>query len=548
MRSHIIFIFVGLLLLSAIAVVPGDAVAPSSGSIDYVIESHNSSIDACTPLVNGSEASDPNRDRLGWENGCWHDTNLHINQTNGLNQTEQDAMISRTMARVEIIRQLEFREDVPVSVLTQQEYASRIANRYPDTTEPERLRENVKWEALLMIGENTDAINVQQSNIMTESTGYYDSDEERFVVVVNDSTVPNLDEKLLAHELVHALQNQHFSVTDRFDVSTFKYRWTTESMNAINGLLEGDAELVEQWYEKRCTSQWSCSSVASSSGNETPYSHVGMYLVGFQPYSDGPKFVHALYRNGGWEAVNAAYDAPPTSTEQVMRPATYPTNESTTVDFVDKSTEKWHMLEEDSPQPNYTAVGQPGITVMMLYPFFDSGRDVSPGIPLRIFINSSSGKISDSDPFRYGNNPYADGLEVDRLYPYVTNKSFETGETGYVWKFVWETKNDSREFVEGYKRVLEYYNATPVENRENTYRISESERFSDAFYLNRTGKTVYIVNAPNVNNLSHIRAGAASSATEGVFGTGTFGSFATLAVLLAVLALVGTGLLVRSRR
>jgi hypothetical protein len=41
------------------------------------------------------------------------------------------------------------------------------------------------------------------------------------------------------------------------------------------------------------------------------------------PYEAGAAFVTQLYAAGGWDAVNAAYDQPPASTEQVLHPEKY---------------------------------------------------------------------------------------------------------------------------------------------------------------------------------------------------------------------------------
>ena len=36
------------------------------------------------------------------------------------------------------------------------------------------------------------------------------------------------------------------------------------------------------------------------------------------PYIYGTLFVHALRRRGGWDAVNRAWDDPPTTSEQIL--------------------------------------------------------------------------------------------------------------------------------------------------------------------------------------------------------------------------------------
>jgi hypothetical protein len=46
------------------------------------------------------------------------------------------------------------------------------------------------------------------------------------------------------------------------------------------------------------------------------------------PYLSGAEFVGQLYASGGWDAVNAAYRDPPSSSEQVLHPAKYISGEA----------------------------------------------------------------------------------------------------------------------------------------------------------------------------------------------------------------------------
>ena len=45
------------------------------------------------------------------------------------------------------------------------------------------------------------------------------------------------------------------------------------------------------------------------------------------PYDQGQVFVQTLFDDGGWDAVNAAYANPPTTTEQILHPEKYIDNE-----------------------------------------------------------------------------------------------------------------------------------------------------------------------------------------------------------------------------
>ncbi|WP_135853900.1 Hvo_1808 family surface protein [Halorussus salinus] len=498
-----------VVLTVGLAVAPGVAATQASGPSPKVDATEAvggapriDDADACNPASDGSRRPDPESDELGWENGCWYDEPIAVDGTDGLNATELEAVVARSMARVETVRGLEFEGEPSIEFLSPQAFEQRIDERFV-ATEAETLRKNAKWEALLMVGEDTDAVEVLQSNA-GGSRGYYSPTDEEMVFVVEDPESPRLNEPLLAHELVHVLQNQQFDAPDRFELATFELRRTTESQNAINSLIEGDSEYVQMQYADRCESKWDCVTAPErDDGSADP--HVGMALLNSYPYYDGPNFVHAVEETGGWNAVNQLYDQPPTSTKQVMNPEAYPAEKPTTVDFTDTSDENWRIPEVETGQPKYASVGMPGITTMFVYTVFDTNRQHPAVLPVRTFYNSAGDGLDRLDPYRYGDNPYASGWEDDRLYPYAT----ETGETGYVWKLSFETANDSEEFVSGYRELLTYYNASAVEDRTNTYRIPERDSFGDAYYVNRTGRTVVLVNAPGVAELSEIRAGAA---------------------------------------
>jgi hypothetical protein len=91
----------------------------------------------------------------------------------------------------------------------------------------------------------------------------------------------------------------------------------------------------------------------------------------------------------------------------------------------------------------------------------------------------------------------------------VNDTANRTGETGYVWKSVWDSPDEAAEFVDGYTALLGEFDATSVDGRANTYRIPDDAEFGDAFYVDRTGDAVVVVNAPDVASLSDVRRGAA---------------------------------------
>ncbi|QLH84632.1 Hvo_1808 family surface protein [Halosimplex pelagicum] len=517
MRSALSAVVAGLVVLSAVAAVP--AAAAAAGPVDAATTDRPSntadassadarqSDDACAaaPVANGSSPANPDGDPLGWENGCWYNESIDVDRSDGLNDTELDAVVARSMARVEQIRELEFNETVPVEIVSREEFR---ANTSYNTTTNGSLHQNVKWEAMLMVGEDTDAISVQEQNTGASVGGYYSPTEERIVIVSENTTSPKMNEITLSQELFHALQDQ------RYNISSFD-QYTEELHNARDGIIEGDGNLVDRLYGQRCAAEWDCLMPQMQPGGGGQASiHYGMYFVTYQPYSDGPKFVDRIYQESGWEGVNAVYENPPASTEQTIHPEKYGEDEPTNVSFADTSGDNWTVPHIENGTVDYAQFGEAGLATMLFYPTYASAGADSPVIGVQSFLNyTADGSLSSYDPLNYSTR-YTDGWDGDRLYPYVTDDSAETNETGYVWKTVWDSEGDATDFVEGYGMLLDYYGAQPVDDSANTYRVPDGP-YADAFYVNHTGTTVTLVNAPTVEGLSEVRAGAAPTDDSG---------------------------------
>lgn len=444
------------------------------------------------------------------ENGCWHDTELEITRADGLNQSEVAALLARTMARVEVIRELEFQASVPVTTITRDQYNERATRRFDSYSQAERLSRNVKWEALLMVNETTDVVELTKESTVQAASGFYSPAENQIYLISNGSQQATMDERLIGHELVHVLQTQHFNVAERFDIANFGER-TIESQNRLNGLLEGDAELVWHRYHDRCDIDWEC--VVPTSETDLTAIHSGLNAIRGFPYNAGPRFVNRTYSTEGWEGVNEMYEQPPESTEVVIHPEKYGTEESDNISFTDRSTSAWEPIGQPDGEIRYGSVGQPGIAVMLFYPFWETDTIRAPVIPRRSFFKiTETGELSLFYPLKYGAHDAFRGWDGDRIYPYVNR---ETDETGYVWQINWDTQEDRDQFRERYEQLLSFYEAEPVPDREHTYRIPSGNDYSGVYHIEQTETTMYIVHAPDVAQLSEIRDGAASSDSSG---------------------------------
>ncbi|WP_435196175.1 Hvo_1808 family surface protein [Natronomonas sp. EA1] len=445
--------------------------------------------DATPTPAASTDLPDPASDVLGWEDGYWHNESLSVNQSDGLNQTELRAVVARSMARVEVIRELEFKQRVPVDIVLRSAYQNRSS---PEYSEAFRTFDNTKFESLFLIGEDRDALAVQEGNRGSSVLGFYSPANDSIVIIADSETPQFSNELTLGHELVHAAQDQYF------DLGSF-VRPTREAYNAKNGLIEGDANYVQSTYRERCESEWECLRAPSGGGGGGGDFHLGVYILNYFPYSDGPGFVKYFERRGGWERVDELYAAPPASTEQVIDPPKYGTDMPTDVTLTDRTANGWERVVPEppssSPRPPYAVFGQSGVATMFAYTLYDP-YNRSAAIAPDDFLNREGGSINRTDPFNYDIAP-ASGWDGDRLHIYEKD-----GEAAYVWKLVWDSPSEAEEFADAYGRLLSHYGG--AKTGPDTYVI-DSGPYADAFRVTVSGDTVVIVNAPTTGDLDDVR-------------------------------------------
>jgi hypothetical protein len=137
----------------------------------------------------------------------------------------------------------------------------------------------------------------------------------------------------------------------------------------------------------------------------------------------------------------------------------------------DRSDDNWSRLDHD---PEAERIGEAAVFSMLLV------NDV----------------IDVADPRNY-RHPASAGWGGDRLVPYRS----DDGEFGYVWELTWDSADDAAEFHDAYRDLLSSHDAEQV--GENRYVIPDGP-FADAFRVTRDGRTVRIVNAPELDDLADV--------------------------------------------
>ena len=431
---------------------------------------------------------DPVTDRLGFEDGVWWNESIDVDQSDGLTAAERRRFVARTTARIERLRGLEFEGRVPVEVISREEYRTRSVFGADRSGAHHAWQEQV-WEAPLVVGEDRNASAAFDALYGESVLGYYSPGSDR-IVLVSDAARPVVDRTTLAHELVHALQDQRFG---------FVGAGSRDASLAHEGLTEGDARYVETLYEEAYAANWSClprperaggtegSANGAGSANASGDGAIdrGLFAYVYQPYADGPGFVHRLRQRGGWAAVNAAYDDRPASTEQTIHPERYPEDDPAAAPVPDRSAPNWSRF--DLPRPT-DRLGEAGAYVM----FWTQST-----------IDRSSLRVGDVpySPYNY-THPLSAGWAGDTLVPYHSGTG-ESAEYGYVWALEWDTTADAAAFADGYRATLRSLGAERI--REGVFRVPDGP-FADAFRVERRGRRVVITNAPTVGQLDAVHA------------------------------------------
>ncbi|MCA1614182.1 MAG: hypothetical protein LC800_08560 [Acidobacteria bacterium] len=157
-------------------------------------------------------------------------------------------------------------------------------------------------------------------SLLTEQIlGYYDPKTQHFYLA--DWIDVEGQRPVMAHELAHALQDQHFDLLRRFD------GWPegdSDAELAAHALVEGDASLVMMFYAlrdmKRAAATFKSAAAPTPQLDRAPRALRASLMF---PYEQGLEFASNLYKRGGWDEVSAAYRRLPESTEQLLHPEKY---------------------------------------------------------------------------------------------------------------------------------------------------------------------------------------------------------------------------------
>jgi hypothetical protein len=233
--------------------------------------------------------------------------------------------------QVQTVRGLSWRRPVAVDPVTRARIASKLTRAF-DATYPRAYyaRRTLAWRVLGVIPAGADLRRSLLRFQTGQVIGYYDPDTGRLVYV--GSPDPSFEERFtLAHELTHAMDDQHFDLS-RLD--PLADHCQDERFQAALGAVEGSA----QYFAYRTVLRYPGSDVpAVGGGAGGSLAGVPPFLVAMElwPYTAGQEFMTAMDARGGISAIDGALRRLPASTEQVMHPERYPYDVPTPVNVPD---------------------------------------------------------------------------------------------------------------------------------------------------------------------------------------------------------------------
>jgi hypothetical protein len=240
------------------------------------------------------------------------------------------AAFDEVLQRVASLRQLQPKGAIKRAVRNRQQIRTAMLALAQDALSPE------EWEAerkaMVQWGLLTSDFRLKEFvlDLLTEqAAGYYDPKQQTFFIA---DWLPQLVQKpVMAHELVHAIQDQHYNLQKNFDL----VKDQADLSLARKALIEGDAMAVMLMYlleplgltmadlpDMGALLQGSTALLGDQFQVYTRAPLILRQQLLF-PYVHGLAFVKAALAHGGWPGLQRVYQHPPVSTQQILHPETY---------------------------------------------------------------------------------------------------------------------------------------------------------------------------------------------------------------------------------
>src|SRR5712692_9222537 len=231
-----------------------------------------------------------------------------------LNQMSE---ITGLKLRAPLKKSLRSREEIRAFVIKQMNEEKNPAERYADARSAEAL-------GLIPKGFDLDAFMV---NVLTEQVeGLYDPKTREFYIA--DWSPLSEQRMVMAHELTHALEDQHFQIEAWLKAA----RPNEDAELARDAVLEGSAMVAMIDYLMLGTGrslkdlpEFDPSMLMGDLGSSPTLQKAPPFIKDalIFPYLGGLTFSAAILKDSGWSGLPGLFEKAPVSTQQILHPALY---------------------------------------------------------------------------------------------------------------------------------------------------------------------------------------------------------------------------------
>jgi hypothetical protein len=211
-----------------------------------------------------------------------------------------------------------FLEPVDVELLGEGAFQDRLLADFDEDVDDLRRQEHA-FKALGLVDADVDLAEAMRSLLGAGVVGFYDP--ETGELVVRGASMTPYVRTTIAHELTHALDDQHH------DLDRPEYDDAADEVGfGFSALVEGNARRIEAAYHDAMSAdeQAQATSEELALGAGIDIGAVPLVLIELMaaPYQLGQALVDDLVAEGG-ETLTAAFADPPTTSEQVIDPSAY---------------------------------------------------------------------------------------------------------------------------------------------------------------------------------------------------------------------------------
>ena len=225
---------------------------------------------------------------------------------------------------------LEFRHPVPAATMSRDELKRYIDEQVKENTRPKEIHATeVTLKLLGLVPREFDLRKTTIDLLSEQAEAFYDYRRRKLFLIGTQSGVEL--EMALAHELGHALADQHFNLKHYMNT----HNSSDDEAMARMAVMEGQASwLMAAYASRKITGKIAdltryfdpSSAVNDQTASSYPvFAAAPLYVREslIFPYAEGMRFEEALYKRDGQRSFSEVFERAPESTQQVIHPDRY---------------------------------------------------------------------------------------------------------------------------------------------------------------------------------------------------------------------------------